>query len=232
MSLLDLIMVTGTVEEVEQVAPRVRRIAISGVPGLPWRPGQHVRVLVTDLMALRTWLSGFKDVLRTYSVWDYDPRGRLDLCVLDHPQAGPGALWARTASIGQQVAFTRPEGRLLPRDEAPYHLFAGDETAAPAFGAMLRALPPAARVFGAVATAGLPLPRAGELAAVETTPEAGGLAGRVRELELPERPGVAYVAGEARDCQAVRHHLMRERGWPRDAIKVKAFWAPGKRGLD
>ena len=52
-------------------------------------------------------------------------------------RASPGARWARQVSAGDTVAFTRPQGRLVLRDPAPYHLFVGDETACAAFGAML-----------------------------------------------------------------------------------------------
>jgi hypothetical protein len=58
------------------------------------------------------------------------------------------------------------------------------------------------------------------------------LVSAVRELPLPAEPGIAYVAGEARTCQAVRAHLIRERGWPRRSVIVKPFWAPGRRGMD
>ncbi|GAA4203302.1 hypothetical protein GCM10022252_60750 [Streptosporangium oxazolinicum] len=50
------------------------------------------------------------------------------------------------------------------------------------------------------------------------------------DLDLPGGEGAAYVAGEARTCQMVRDHLVRERNWPRTSIKVKPFWTPGKRG--
>jgi NADPH-dependent ferric siderophore reductase len=45
-------------------------------------------------------------------------------------------------------------------------------------------------------------------------------------------PGIAYLAGEARTIQLLRRHLVSDRGWPRQAIRMKPFWAPGKRGLD
>ncbi len=51
-------------------------------------------------------------------------------------------------------------------------------------------------------------------------------------LALPDDPGAAYLAGEARTCQLVRRYLLQERGWPRRAVTVKPFWAPGRRGLD
>ena len=54
----------------------------------------------------------------------------------------------------------------------------------------------------------------------------------VRELELPDEPGVAYVAGEARTVQAVRSHLVGERGWPRRSVVTKPFWTPGKTGME
>ncbi|MBX6358282.1 MAG: siderophore-interacting protein [Micromonosporaceae bacterium] len=222
----------GTVREIEQITTRMRRIRITG-PGLrdlAWRPGMHTRLRVGDPRSPRAWLHG---LLRTYSIWDYSPAGRLDLCILDHPSAGPGAQWSRRVRVGDPAAFTPPEGRLVLRDDARYHLFVGDETAAVAFGAMLRALPPSAIVHGAISveSAGdrLPLEHADRLT---WRCRPADLVDVVRSLELPHAPGVAYLAGEARTCQAVRAHLVRERGWPRRAVIVKPFWTPGRRGMD
>jgi NADPH-dependent ferric siderophore reductase len=58
------------------------------------------------------------------------------------------------------------------------------------------------------------------------------LASALPAFDLPTEPGMAYIAGEARTCQAVRRHLLNDRGWPRKSTIVKPFWAPGKRGLD
>jgi NADPH-dependent ferric siderophore reductase len=63
------------------------------------------------------------------------------------------------------------------------------------------------------------------------SPESG-LVDAVRRLELPPAPGVAYVAGETTTCLALRDHLIRERGWPRKAVRVKPFWARGRKGLE
>jgi NADPH-dependent ferric siderophore reductase len=239
---LDLVFVRGRVEEVRPAARRMRHVRISGVPGLAWTPGQQVRVNVSDLFAARTWLRGMRDALRTYSVWDYDPdAGALELRVMDHDGDGPGARWARTLRPGQEVAFTKPEGGFTLREDAPYHLFAGEETASVAFGAMLRALPADAGVYGVVEVAGpedeLALPRRADLTwrhrGDASAASSASLVEAVRSLELPDGPpGVAYVAGEARTVQLVRAHLVRERGWPRRAVRVKPFWTPGKRGLD
>jgi NADPH-dependent ferric siderophore reductase len=58
------------------------------------------------------------------------------------------------------------------------------------------------------------------------------LVAAVEGLDLPAEPGRAYVAGEARTVQAVRQHLVRERGWPRRSVLTKPFWTPGKRGME
>ncbi|MFI5490694.1 siderophore-interacting protein [Micromonospora echinaurantiaca] len=225
MNLLDRFLLRATVTDVETVTPRMRRIRIAGesLRGLDWLPGQHIRVHVDAFS------------LRAYSVWDYADGEHLDLCVLDHPGHGPGARWSRQVRAGDQVAFTRPQGRLVLRDSAPYHLFVGDETACAAFGAMLRALPLNARVHGIVGVdvphGRAPVPRLGELEQIHRRgPD--HIVAALRARYLPAEPGVAYVAGEARDCQAVRRHLTAERGWPRTAVIVKPFWTPGKRGLD
>lgn len=244
--LLDRVSVPGTVAEVEPVAARMRRVRITGdaVAGLAWAPGQQIRLHVNDLLTARPWRGGgLGDVLRTYSVWAYDAAGALDLCVFDHGGDGPGARWGRAAEPGTAVRFGKPEGSLTLRHDAPYHVFVGEETAQAAFGPMLAALdgrPGRARVFGAIETAAeddrLPLALAGELAWAErgerSAADSAGLVDAVRGLDLPDEPGVAYVAGEARTVQAVRAHLVRDRGWPRRSVLVKPFWTPGKKGME
>ncbi|MBN6055004.1 siderophore-interacting protein, partial [Nonomuraea sp. RK-328] len=236
------LFVTGEVLEAEWLTPRMRRVRIGGeeLAGLAWTPGQHVRLLVNDLFAARTWLSGaVGDALRTYSVWHRDATWEtLDLVGYDHGGDSPGATWIRDARPGQEAAFTRPEGGFVAREGAPYHLFAGEETASVAFGAMLRALPPGEAVYGVV-EAGDPrdhLDLSRELVRVcrdgASAARSEVLLNAVRELDLPPEPGVAYLAGEARTIQAVRAHLVDERGWNRRDVRTKPFWTPGKRGLD
>ncbi|WP_251021544.1 siderophore-interacting protein [Streptomyces sp. ISL-98] len=237
--MLDLFFVRGLVEHLEQATPRMRLIRIggAGVRGLSWTPGQHVRVHVKDPQA-PVWAGLLRDVLRSYSVWSYDGE-RLELCVLDHGD-GPGAQWAGALRLGDEVAFRKPEGRFVTVDSAAYHVFAGEETASVAIGAMLRGLPDEARVHGAVEVAGpqdrLPLPRGAELAwqyrGNASAAASESLVAAVRALELPDEPGAAYLAGEARTCQAIRDQLVKERGWPRRSVLVKPHWAPGRRGLE
>ena len=231
----------GVIDEVEAVTDRMRRIRVTGADlrgphWQDWKPGQQVRV---NVIPPRQWLRRPMDARRTYSIWRLDPaEGRLDLCVLDHGD-GPGALWSRRAEAGQPVSLSKPEGRFTLR-ESPRHLFIGDETAAVPFAAMLRALPPEARVDGVLETDGpdgeVPLPDGRALPWVHRGRASGAdsatLLDAARALELPGEPGVAYLAGEARTCQAIRQHLLRDRAWPRDRIVVKPFWTPGRRGME
>ena len=233
--------VSGLVARVDPIARRMRRIRIEGdaVARFDWTPGQHVRVHVTDMKDPRNWLRP-RDFLRTYSVWDYDCDG-LELCVLDHDDLGPGARWARELRSGDAVTLSEPEGSFTLRD-GRYHVFAGDETAAVAFGAMLRALPDAARAYAVIEVDEpddiLPLDgppgadlrwqyRHGQPAAASEALVKG-----LAAVDLPGQPGVAYLAGEARTIQLLRRHLVADRGWPRQAIQMKPFWTPGRRGMD
>jgi NADPH-dependent ferric siderophore reductase len=231
---------TGEVTAVDQITARMRRITLA-VPELDWMPGQQVRVCVGDVTSPADWLNGLR---RSYSIWEY-AGGLLRLCVLEHSPAGsagpdgpagPGARWARSLAVGQQVLFSPPEGAMVVRS-APYHVFVGEETAAVAFGAMLSALPDA-DVRGVIEVDSpadrLPLARELTWRYRDGAPAASSatLTAAVAELDLPPEPGAAYVAGEARTVQAVCQHLIRDRGWPRRAVRSKPFWTPGKTGMD
>jgi NADPH-dependent ferric siderophore reductase len=241
--LRNFLAVTGIVAEIDQIARRMQRIRIEGpdLAHLACLPGQHVRVHVADMFSPHSWLHP-RDILRTYSVWQHDDG--IELCVLDHEAGGPdhgapgpGAVWGRGLQTGTSVTFGKPEGSFVLRD-APYHVFAGEETAAVAFGPMLRALAPQTPAYGILEVDEpadrLPLARElhwryrhGQSAAASRS-----LLEAFTQLELPGEPGVAYLAGEAQTIQLLRQHLVRERGWPRQAIRTKPFWIPGKRGLD
>ncbi|WP_245642175.1 siderophore-interacting protein [Nonomuraea candida] len=229
------------VTDAEPVTASMRRIrlATDAPIAFPYRPGQHIRVQLNDPLSLHGIMRP-ADTLRTYTIWDLAPdRRALELRAHLYDGDGIGLRWAREAAPGDAVTFWWPQGDFFTSDDAPFHLFAGDETAAAAFGPMLRALGRDARVLGVLesesAEHDLPMPGPHELRRAHRhgAPAASSktLLSAVAGLELPGNGGAAYVAGEARTCRLIRDFLVRERNWPRKSIKVKPFWTPGKRGL-
>jgi NADPH-dependent ferric siderophore reductase len=240
----DAIFLSATVSEIEELTPRLRRIRFSGsrLQGLTWNPGQHVRLQVSGLVESVLRLHPH-DALRTYSIYDADPdAGTLDIVMMNHDGepnvVTPARYWVAAAAIGDRVCFTRPEGKLVVRPGAPYHLFAGEETASVAFAAMLRSLPDSAQVHGVIEGASVAdrLPLARNLTHVErgdaSAADSVVLTEAVRALPLPDHPGVAYLAGEARTIQSLKKVLVNERGWDRRDIRTKPFWTPGRSGME
>jgi NADPH-dependent ferric siderophore reductase len=243
-SLRDAVFLSASVSETERLTPRLRRIRFGGprLRGLNWTPGQHIRLQVAGLGESFLRLHPH-DALRTFSIYDADPDlGALDIVMFDHggdPESLPPARrWSSTAAVGDDVQFTRPQGNLVVRPNAPYHVFAGDETASVAFAAMLRSLPPGADVHGVVEAAEQAdhLELARSLHQVQrggaSAKDSVVLAEALRSLRLPDQPGVAYLAGEARTIQTLRKILITERGWDRRDIRTKPFWTPGRSGME
>jgi len=232
MNLWELMFVKATIAEADDLTGRFRRIVLraEALRSAPWRAGQQVRLDVREKGA-------FGPVLRTYSVWDRDGDA-IELRILLHGD-GPGARWTAAARRGDEVLLVKPKGDFVTRPAA-HHLFVGEETASVAFGPMLRALPDGERSASrAVVEVGDDADRLDLGAAVtwvdrggESAAGSGRLVAAVRTLDLPPEPGLAYVAGEARTVQAVRAHLVRDRGWPRRSVLTKPFWTPGKRGME
>lgn len=175
-----------------------------------------------------------RDLLRTYTVWGYDGNA-LELQVFDHG-VGPGARWARELKAGTEVMFKAPEGRFTVREGAAGHLFIGEETASVAIGATTRSLGGQYRALVEVGNSADQLPINGDVEWIERGAAAAcdpkRLTDAVASLEGIKPGSVAYIAGEAKTCQAIRRHLLHDRGWPRRDIVVKSFWTPGRRGMD
>ncbi|MEV0624013.1 siderophore-interacting protein [Nonomuraea sp. NPDC050404] len=232
--LSDTFLTEAVVTQAVPLGGRMRAVTLGGpaLAGLSTKPGQQVRIQVP---APNRFVDRLGGMLRTYSIWDYDGES-LQLRVFDHGD-GPGARWAREARAGDVVHLMKPQGDFVCRP-SEYHLFAGDDTASVAFGSMIRGLAVDAPVYTVVEVdtehEQLPLPdgtvwlhRRGRAAA-----RSSELVAAVAALDLPDRPGTAYLAGEAGTIQMIRSHLIRDRGWNRRDVLTKPFWAPGKTGMD
>lgn len=83
-----------------------------------------------------------RPVIRTLTVRRVDPAAReIAIDVVVHGEHGTAGLWAVGARPGQPVYLMGPSGAYAPDPAAAWHLFAGDESALPAIGVALEALP-------------------------------------------------------------------------------------------
>src|SRR5690554_4327457 len=80
--------------------------------------------------------------VRTYTALHPDvDAGTMDIDFVVHGDEGIAGPWAATAKVGDPLIVNGPGGAYCPSPDADWHLFAGDESAIPAIGAALAALP-------------------------------------------------------------------------------------------
>ena len=120
-------------------------------------PAQHIKVLIPEpgersVTMPESGLDGPiwpadrpRPVSRTYTPRRYDAAAStLEVQFLLHGE-GPASVWAERAAVGDRLAIAGPGGRAVPLDagEARW-IIAGDESAVPAIGTLLDALPASA----------------------------------------------------------------------------------------
>ena len=210
-------------------------------------PAASVRVLLpepgSDRLVLPSWTGneflrsdGGRPPIRTLTPRRVDPEVlELDVAVVVHG-AGAASRWARTAAAGGPAAVSGPgRGYAVPPDAGAF-LLAGDETALPAIGQLLEALPGPVEVEVHL-----------EIAAADARmalAERAGVTVSWHELAPGEPPGTAlvdavsgapvddgthvWVAGEAAAVQRIRRMLFEERGIPRRRATVRGYWKHGR----
>jgi NADPH-dependent ferric siderophore reductase len=179
---------------------------------------------------------GERPTIRTFTPRRVDPDSfELDLEIVLHP-GGRVSEWARSARPGDPAAISGPGRGYSIAIDAPGFLLAGDETALPAIGQLLEALPPATPVRALIEIAHPEARRQ-----MPAHPRA-----TVEWLELPQGaapgdallPAVAatepdsgvrvWAAGEAAAMQRIRRHLFEDRGLPRPQVAVRGYWKHGR----
>ena len=136
--------------------------------------------------------------------------------------------WARNAMVGQRALVGGPRGSMIVPLELDWHLLAGDATALPAIARRLEELPGGRRAIVLVHAA--PADRRVFAGAADVdlrwfdTPEA--LVAELQALALPPGRGFAWGGGEASMMARVRQ-VLDEKGVPREATRVSAYWKHG-----
>jgi NADPH-dependent ferric siderophore reductase len=239
------------VQAVTRVAPRLVRVTLGG-EGLegfePPAPAQHMKVLIpppgTRKPAIPTpgpdgmeWPADEpRPAVRTYTPrrWDAET-GTLEVEFILHGE-GPASTWAEQATVGDELAVAGPGGRVSLDFEADRYLIAGDETAIPAIGTLLEALPAAAAitVFVEVGSADdqveLPVTARTDLTWLpRRQPDAWGveLAAAIAAAAIEEGTQV-WVACEAVAVRRIRTYLLKEREVPVRAVVTRGYWRQGE----
>jgi NADPH-dependent ferric siderophore reductase len=222
---------SARVSELRDVAANFRLITLTGdgLQGAAWVPGQKVQLL----------LGGW--VQRTYTplAWN-SASGSLQLLAFMHGEF-PGSDWARQLQVGQPCSVFGPRGSLDLTALARPGLLFGDETS---FG-----LAHALRFTPAGGESVQLVLEVGSREASQRALEAVGVAGahlverrpddaHLRDVEalitsLREKHAIEgwVLSGKAPSIQALTQ-LLRRLGVARSNIQSKAYWAPGKAGLD
>ena len=175
-------------------------------------------------------------VVRTYTPRRYDPASKtLEIQFLIHGE-GPASEWAQRAKPGDKLAVAGPGGRFSLEPAADHWWIAGDESAIPAIGTLLEALPDTAtadvHIEVADADDELVVPgqakttitwhhrRAGDAFGAELTEAA-------RQAVIPEGARI-WVACEAGAMRDIRRFFTRERGIPAAQLVTRGYWRTGE----
>ncbi|SEM47020.1 siderophore-interacting protein [Bradyrhizobium sp. OK095] len=227
--LLQWLMRSARVAAVETLSPHFQLIELQGeaLRGVAWTAGQKIQVAMGAGLSARTY---------TPMSWDAG-KGRTRLLAFSHGD-GPGSRWASGLRDGDTCQFFGPRRSLeLAGLVAPVVLF-GDETS---FGlaASLRQTLRASdtlHMFEATDVAEsrqvLDAVSLGEARLIARSADDAHLATVEAELLRLAANGAQFVLiGKASSIQRISRAL-KAASVASSRIKAKAYWAPGKSGLD
>lgn len=167
-------------------------------------------------------------LMRDYTPRAFDTaRGELTLEFALHGD-GPFTEWAAQAEAGQTLTVAGPRGSMVIPTDYDWHLLVGDDSAWPAIARRLEELPAGAAVQLLLLMPEVPAGVGAADLRLAATPEA--LVQALRDLPLPTGEGFVWCAGEAQLMAALREVLLREKGHPKEAMKVAAYWKQGATG--
>jgi NADPH-dependent ferric siderophore reductase len=173
---------------------------------------------------------------RTYTVrWFDEAAQELAIDFVYHGEVGIAGPWAAGLRPGDEVLLSGPGGAYAPSPEVDWHLLVGDESALPAIGAALDAIPAGVpvRAFIEIGDVGdqqqLPSPGNAEISWLRRSgPEDDILVRTVAELEFLPGEVQAFVHGEAGAVRSLRRHLVADRGVAKERLSLSGYWRRGK----
>ncbi|WP_449061434.1 siderophore-interacting protein [Planomonospora algeriensis] len=243
------------VGRIVRITPGTVRVTLTGPELAGFReqaPTDHVKLCFAEPGAeLPTppvieddmWVDApVRPITRDYTVRHHRPEAlELDVDMVVHGD-GVGSAWADRAEPGMRIGVLGPRGSQVVPLVHDWYLLAADETAIPALGRWLEALPAGVK---AVAFAEVSGPQEeqrfttrADLALTwlhrgDAAPGTTDLLERaVRAAVLPPGTGYAWVAGEANTLKPIRRHLRRERGLAKEQVDVDGYWKRGESDHD
>lgn len=222
------------VRKATTITPHMRRITLASAALMDFpvrRPAQWVKLFVPTPASEKP--SG-----RAYTIRHF----REILCEMDidfvlHGD-GPCSTWAQSAKPGDVVQIAGPRSGFRLDPEVTHLLIGGDETALPAIGAILEALP-----AGIVVDAYIEIPEDADAQIIHSKtdveitwlPRKGRDAGAVTDLaaammraDLPEEHCEVWFAAEAATVRTVRRHFQVNRPMRRHRLTMSGYWKKGE----
>lgn len=233
-----------TVSSVEQLTPRMRRVAFVGDDLATFTtksPEDHVKLVFPledgSLPVFPPREGQPRPVTRDYTPRRFDPEGRT--LTIDFVVHGTGVAsdWARRAEPGMRLGLAGPRGSIIVADDFDWYLAVGDETALPSIARRLEEAPAGQKIVAVIEVEDTDEEQEIATAADATVVwvhrngvPAGTtsfLMDTVRELALPEGEGFTWVEGEATTVRDIRRYLLNERGFDRGLSRFSGHWKRG-----
>lgn len=222
------------VHAVGELTPHMKRITVGSAALKTFpvrRPAQWVKLFVPTPGSEKP--SGRAYTIRSFR----EARSEIDIDFVLHGD-GPCSRWAAQAKVGDVIQIAGPRSGFSLDPEISHLLIGGDETALPAIGAIVEALP-----AGLVIDAFIEVPERADIQVLRSRADVnftwlsreGAPAGTSTALQdamiaasLPDTRSEVWVAAEAAVARAVRLHFQMERGLDRHRITASGYWKHGE----
>jgi hypothetical protein len=220
-----------TVQSATQLSPKLYEVTLHGEASIGGVPGNDIMVLVHDAQGRPT--------RRRYSVRHRDDDANTITLWIVTNHEGPGASWATSCQVGDEVDIVGPRGKITLDPMADWHLFLGDTTGLASFYRMAEAIEvPGKAIFivevdtmddartasfdEGLGVTGIFVERQGR----DYHDPAGLLAG-LSAFDFPEHAGQAYVFAEFSVVKTLTT-VLRDRGLTDEQIRTKSFYRTGR----
>jgi len=235
-SIINILSNKGTIIYKQQITPATwhLKLKVNGTDFKNYIPGQHLRVLVG-----RNNNAALSDMVRTYSVWNYDEAREIaDLAVCTF-SGGSGARWIIDAAIGDTLLYGGPKGKFTIDTAADNYLLLGDVSALAHLYELRRNAGPNKNITGIICTNS----REHVFPDLNTTTTPFGylqnssniLESVIAEIvwnNIPKENTLVYIAGETSFCTGLNNYFRKVQDWNPKQVKTKPFWHPDKKGLE